>query len=114
MRATGRRTHTYALTISANSPVNHLLDDIEATDELAGDDRGRRSGRVVVTELPDYVGDWIAGARGGDDMWARAEKFLAQKRSGEIPRTRYFIEDHPISVDSSTTTSADSESEQSE
>ncbi|KAJ7452942.1 hypothetical protein FB451DRAFT_1521162 [Mycena latifolia] len=43
--------------------------------------------RVVVTELPDYTGDWMAGARGGDNMWARAETFLAHKRSGEIPRT---------------------------
>ncbi|KAJ7471110.1 hypothetical protein FB451DRAFT_1559579 [Mycena latifolia] len=67
--------------------------------------------RVVVTEMPYYAADWIAGARGGDDMWARAGKFLAQKRSGEIPRTRYFIEDRPTSVDSSTTTS---ESEQSQ
>ncbi|KAJ7471106.1 hypothetical protein FB451DRAFT_327121 [Mycena latifolia] len=31
--------------------------------------------RIVVTALPDYMDDWIAGARGGDDMWARAEKF---------------------------------------
>ncbi|KAJ7452883.1 hypothetical protein FB451DRAFT_1282326 [Mycena latifolia] len=66
--------------------------------------------RVVVTQMSDYTADWIAGTRGEDNMWARAEKFLAQKRSGEIPRTCY-IEDRPPSSDSSTWSS---ESEQSE
>ncbi|KAJ7478543.1 hypothetical protein FB451DRAFT_185198 [Mycena latifolia] len=41
--------------------------------------------RVVVTPLGDFDADWTRGAWGGDDMWARAENYVAQKRSGEIP-----------------------------
>ncbi|KAJ7488319.1 hypothetical protein FB451DRAFT_1226997 [Mycena latifolia] len=48
--------------------------------------------RVVVTTLEVYHEDWIEGAWGGDDVWARAEQFLAQKRRGEIPSTCYFLE----------------------
>ncbi|KAJ7433196.1 hypothetical protein FB451DRAFT_1572644 [Mycena latifolia] len=39
--------------------------------------------RVVVASL-DYAEDWTKGAWGGDDMWVRAERFVAQKRRGEI------------------------------
>ncbi|KAJ6467822.1 hypothetical protein C8R45DRAFT_1219005 [Mycena sanguinolenta] len=40
--------------------------------------------RVVVTELgPRYPEDWKLGAWGGDDFWARAAVFLAQRRAGQ-------------------------------
>ncbi|KAJ7488320.1 hypothetical protein FB451DRAFT_1362776 [Mycena latifolia] len=48
--------------------------------------------RVVVTTLEIYHADWTEGAWGGDDVWARAEQFLAQKQRGEIPSTCYFLE----------------------
>ncbi|KAJ7465940.1 hypothetical protein FB451DRAFT_1261431 [Mycena latifolia] len=53
--------------------------------------------RVVVTPLGNYVADWTQGAWGGDDMWARADKYIAQKRSGGIPNDSYFLaEPSPI------------------
>ncbi|KAJ7464152.1 hypothetical protein FB451DRAFT_454654 [Mycena latifolia] len=48
--------------------------------------------RVVVTPLAEYRADWIKGAWGGDDMWARADEFLARKRRGEIPSTCFILE----------------------
>jgi hypothetical protein len=40
--------------------------------------------RVVVMRVFDHVADWEVGARGGDDLWVRAERFIARKRQGEI------------------------------
>ncbi|KAJ6582717.1 hypothetical protein DFH09DRAFT_1360491 [Mycena vulgaris] len=58
--------------------------------------------REVITRVGDYVADWTAGARGGDDMWARADEFLARKRRGEIPitvlATCYFLDDHTLAA----------------
>ncbi|KAJ7464126.1 hypothetical protein FB451DRAFT_1264711 [Mycena latifolia] len=56
--------------------------------------------RVVVTKLVDYRADWMKGAWGGDDMWARADKFLARKRRGEIPSTCFLLEDSSSTADS--------------
>ncbi|KAJ7445997.1 hypothetical protein B0H11DRAFT_2086239 [Mycena galericulata] len=40
----------------------------------------------------EYCRDWIAGTRRGLDFWARAEDFIAKKRSGEIkPDARSWI-----------------------
>ncbi|KAJ7488995.1 hypothetical protein FB451DRAFT_1362021 [Mycena latifolia] len=37
--------------------------------------------------------DWLAGTRGGEDFWVRAERFIAKKRRGEIkPSSRCWIE----------------------
>ncbi|KAK7058126.1 hypothetical protein R3P38DRAFT_2844465 [Favolaschia claudopus] len=47
--------------------------------------------RVVVMLQRDYVADWTVGARGGRDLWVRADDFLAQKRCGKIPVSTYFL-----------------------
>ncbi|KAJ7023273.1 hypothetical protein C8F04DRAFT_1271592 [Mycena alexandri] len=43
-------------------------------------------GRLVVATATyaDYSGDWEMGARGGEDIWVRAEKFIAAKKRGDI------------------------------
>jgi hypothetical protein len=35
---------------------------------------------------PPLSADWQIGARGGDDFWVRAEKFVAQRVSGQVDR----------------------------
>ncbi|KAF8212640.1 hypothetical protein K438DRAFT_2009980 [Mycena galopus ATCC 62051] len=40
--------------------------------------------RIVVMLVEDCKKDWKTGAGGGEDFWARAEKFVARKRRGEI------------------------------
>ncbi|KAJ7173007.1 hypothetical protein C8R43DRAFT_978188 [Mycena crocata] len=45
---------------------------------------------VVMQYAAHDVDDWQIGARGGDDFWARADKFIAQRISGEID-TRQFV-----------------------
>ncbi|KAJ6493186.1 hypothetical protein C8R45DRAFT_1136197 [Mycena sanguinolenta] len=42
--------------------------------------------RFVCIRGPSFYTDWETGARGGDDFWVRAEKFIAQRNSGEIDR----------------------------
>jgi hypothetical protein len=32
----------------------------------------------------DYVIEWVIGARGGWDFWARADAFIAKRQMGEI------------------------------
>ncbi|KAJ7444650.1 hypothetical protein B0H11DRAFT_395057 [Mycena galericulata] len=40
----------------------------------------------------EYKLDWETGVNGGMDFWARADKFVAMKRRGEIkPSSRYWI-----------------------
>ncbi|KAJ6530040.1 hypothetical protein DFH09DRAFT_151901 [Mycena vulgaris] len=40
--------------------------------------------RVVVGMYRNHSADWESGAWGGEDIWMRAEKFVARKRRGEI------------------------------
>ncbi|KAJ7763995.1 hypothetical protein DFH07DRAFT_956266 [Mycena maculata] len=35
--------------------------------------------------------DWERGARGGEDHWMRAERFVKQRLSGEVEESEYFI-----------------------
>lgn len=41
---------------------------------------------VVMAHVGDdeYLADWKAGANGGHDFWARADRFVAKKKRGEI------------------------------
>ncbi|KAJ7122350.1 hypothetical protein C8R44DRAFT_786042 [Mycena epipterygia] len=52
--------------------------------------------RVVVIAQMGGVADWDSGtgvgAQGGDDFWDRSEKFVDQKRRGEIDETCYFLD----------------------
>jgi hypothetical protein len=42
--------------------------------------------RFVYMRSPPLSADWQIGARGGDDFWIRAEKFIAQRVSGQVDR----------------------------
>ncbi|KAJ7744069.1 hypothetical protein DFH07DRAFT_963905 [Mycena maculata] len=53
-----------------------------------------RDARFVVGVYRDYAREWEAGARGEEpDFWTIAEDFVAQKRSGAIPESRYWMVD---------------------
>ncbi|KAJ7323824.1 hypothetical protein DFH08DRAFT_817304 [Mycena albidolilacea] len=43
-----------------------------------------RDPRIVVAIVNDFPENWETGARGGDDYWVHAEKFVARRRRGEI------------------------------
>ncbi|KAJ7230841.1 hypothetical protein B0H12DRAFT_1328396 [Mycena haematopus] len=47
--------------------------------------------RFVCLPAPAYLADWQIGARGGDDFWVRAEKFIAQRNCGEIDRETFVL-----------------------
>ncbi|KAJ7165155.1 hypothetical protein C8R46DRAFT_1098307 [Mycena filopes] len=47
--------------------------------------------RFVCMQAPPTVKDWQIGARGGDDFWVRAEKFIARRLSGEINRETFVL-----------------------
>ncbi|KAJ7282382.1 hypothetical protein C8J57DRAFT_1463116 [Mycena rebaudengoi] len=48
--------------------------------------------RLVLIVLDKNIEDWAAGAKGGQDFWTRADKFVAKKRRGEIkPVSRCWI-----------------------
>ncbi|KAJ7464133.1 hypothetical protein FB451DRAFT_1264721, partial [Mycena latifolia] len=50
--------------------------------------------RLVVMWLAEnYRADWEAGVRGGDDFWARAERFIERKLRGEIEKSCYLLTD---------------------
>ncbi|KAJ7167003.1 hypothetical protein C8R46DRAFT_1351196 [Mycena filopes] len=46
---------------------------------------------VVLMTLVEYKADWECGARGGEDFWVRAERFVARKRAKEIPIHEYLL-----------------------
>ncbi|KAF7303826.1 hypothetical protein MIND_00612400 [Mycena indigotica] len=49
--------------------------------------------RYLVSLFPErYWDDWTNGAFGGEDIWTRAEDFLAKKRRGEISASCYLLE----------------------
>ncbi|KAJ7778917.1 hypothetical protein B0H16DRAFT_1683228 [Mycena metata] len=49
---------------------------------------------LIVVSDDEYTTDWVTGARGGIDFWARGDMFVAKKRRGEItPSSRCWIDD---------------------
>ncbi|KAJ7479453.1 hypothetical protein B0H11DRAFT_1276209 [Mycena galericulata] len=48
--------------------------------------------RFVVAMYNEYDTDWELGARGGNDIWARAEEFIARKKCGEVEVGDYFLD----------------------
>ncbi|KAJ7635748.1 hypothetical protein DFH06DRAFT_661564 [Mycena polygramma] len=46
--------------------------------------------RFVVGVYNKYWVDWEAGAEGREDFWAKAEAFVARKRSGEVKESLYW------------------------
>ncbi|KAJ7489668.1 hypothetical protein B0H11DRAFT_2278361 [Mycena galericulata] len=49
--------------------------------------------RFVVVMYKNYYADWELGARGGSDVWARADDFIARKKRGEVQAGDYFLDD---------------------
>ncbi|KAJ7448996.1 hypothetical protein FB451DRAFT_758690 [Mycena latifolia] len=48
--------------------------------------------RLVVATYNEYFPDWELGARGGADIWRRADDFVARKRRGEIEAHEYLAD----------------------
>ncbi|KAJ7499949.1 hypothetical protein FB451DRAFT_1207059 [Mycena latifolia] len=47
--------------------------------------------RSVLMSVDDFLNDWEVGARGGEDFWVRAERFIEKRRAGEIKASDYVI-----------------------
>jgi len=47
--------------------------------------------RLVCIGHPNRRVDWVRGAVAGNDYWARADAFIAAKRSGRVTRSLYYI-----------------------
>jgi hypothetical protein len=47
--------------------------------------------RFVCMRVSPFVLDWQIGARGGDDFWVCAERFIAQRVSGQVDREFVFL-----------------------
>ncbi|KAJ7615565.1 hypothetical protein FB45DRAFT_1108393 [Roridomyces roridus] len=45
--------------------------------------------RIFVESAFESVASWYVGARGVDDIWVRADEFIARKRRGEIEKSVY-------------------------
>ncbi|KAK7033754.1 hypothetical protein R3P38DRAFT_2914827 [Favolaschia claudopus] len=48
--------------------------------------------RVVVARVSDFSDNWDSGVWGGDDIWTRAERFVAKKLKGGIECTQYLLD----------------------
>ncbi|KAJ7758373.1 hypothetical protein B0H16DRAFT_651142 [Mycena metata] len=46
---------------------------------------------VCIVQDTDYRLDWVRGARAGNDYWAAADEFIANRRAGKIDRPRHSI-----------------------
>ncbi|KAJ7171259.1 hypothetical protein C8R46DRAFT_1032903 [Mycena filopes] len=47
--------------------------------------------RFFMVVCTDWAEDWETGARGGCDIWTRAESFIAKKQAGEISGSRMWL-----------------------
>ncbi|KAJ7793824.1 hypothetical protein B0H13DRAFT_2513490 [Mycena leptocephala] len=63
-----------------------LLWDVEKTHAIMDDER-----LVCIHHINNLCRDWLRGAHTGDDYWALAESFLAEKRAGKVDRAQYTI-----------------------
>ncbi|KAJ7431522.1 hypothetical protein B0H11DRAFT_2210229 [Mycena galericulata] len=52
--------------------------------------------RLVILALGMFTKEWVAGAKGGEDFWVRADTFVDKKRKGEIDAATYWIDDDQI------------------
>ncbi|KAJ7477026.1 hypothetical protein B0H11DRAFT_2234979 [Mycena galericulata] len=52
--------------------------------------------RLVILALDMFTEEWVAGAKGGEDFWVRADRFVDKKRKGEIDAATYWIDDDQI------------------
>ncbi|KAJ7207794.1 hypothetical protein C8J57DRAFT_1403088 [Mycena rebaudengoi] len=49
---------------------------------------------LMALDSDEYMADWRVGANGGQDFWARADRFVAKRKRGEIsPVSRCWIVD---------------------
>ncbi|KAJ7759701.1 hypothetical protein B0H14DRAFT_2974459 [Mycena olivaceomarginata] len=49
--------------------------------------------RFVCMRVSPFALDWQIGARGGDDFWVRAERFIAQRVSGQVDRGTFVLQE---------------------
>ncbi|KAF8202647.1 hypothetical protein K438DRAFT_1965139 [Mycena galopus ATCC 62051] len=48
--------------------------------------------RFVMVAFVDYYRDWELGARGGEDIWVRAEEFISRKKGGDLEADNYLLD----------------------
>ncbi|KAJ7038401.1 hypothetical protein C8F04DRAFT_1392953 [Mycena alexandri] len=61
-----------------------MLEVLVKDSSLSGEELDNVDDRYVTIELRSIVEQWVMGARGGNNFWARAEAFIAKKRCREI------------------------------
>ncbi|KAJ7617910.1 hypothetical protein FB45DRAFT_932950 [Roridomyces roridus] len=66
---------------SETSPVPVVSEDL------------RQDSRFVVMLCDEYIKDWQMGALTGVDFWSRAEDFVGKRRTGQVDRLQYVIEE---------------------
>ncbi|KAF7369364.1 hypothetical protein MVEN_00265000 [Mycena venus] len=71
--------------ISLNAPIR-MIYTLHA-EALAQDPR------FVTMNCVEFLKDWQMGAHTGRDYWSRAERFISQRRSGEVAALRYEVPD---------------------
>ncbi|KAJ7707208.1 hypothetical protein B0H14DRAFT_3643677 [Mycena olivaceomarginata] len=49
--------------------------------------------RFICMPAPPFASDWQIGARDGDDFWVRAERFIAQRVSGQVDRGTFVLQE---------------------
>ncbi|KAJ7140372.1 hypothetical protein C8R46DRAFT_599922 [Mycena filopes] len=68
--------------------LDQLMTELKDDSPLVGDPR-----LVCIDQDTDYRVDWLVGATGGRDYWTVADEFIAARRAGKVPRSRYLIRD---------------------
>ncbi|KAF7310315.1 hypothetical protein MIND_00405600 [Mycena indigotica] len=71
-----------------------LLDGVALIESITPPRALTRDPRFVVnrpTDVRKSAADWQYGCLRAEDYWARAERFVAQRRAGEIPENEYFL-----------------------
>ncbi|KAF8185824.1 hypothetical protein K438DRAFT_1936900 [Mycena galopus ATCC 62051] len=64
------------------SIVSHLVERFKSP---------ARDTRFVCIRAPVFIEDWQTGAWGGEDFWVQAERFIAQRDSGEVDRGIFVL-----------------------
>ncbi|KAJ7662783.1 hypothetical protein DFH06DRAFT_1296356 [Mycena polygramma] len=59
-------------------------------------DRLSNDPRFMMMMVQNYTADWQQGVLTGDDYWARADAFIAKRKTGEIDRSTFFVDERKI------------------
>ncbi|KAJ7651087.1 hypothetical protein FB45DRAFT_889598 [Roridomyces roridus] len=73
-------------TSGSSGLVGELANCIQQLQYLSDDTRF-----VLCEKDVDSMTNWVNGAEGGEDYWSRAERFIEQRRSGEIQGSNFVL-----------------------